>query len=282
MPDIHPTAIVERGAQLADDVVVGPFCHVGPHVTVGAGTRLVSHVVVMNRTTLGCNNTVWPQATLGADPQDLKFAGEPATLEIGDNNEIRENVTIHIGTAHGGGRTSVGSDNLLMVGCHVAHDCTIGNYVVLSNIVQLAGHIRIEDHAVMAGCAAAHHYVTIGQYAFVGGMTRVIHDVPPFMVLEGNPSRVRKVNEVLLRRNRFPAESIDHLRTAYRKLYRGNGENGATTGTKLAAVEQLESEFSGDECIQSLTAFIRRTHIGLRGRYQESQRDQQTAESPTR
>lgn len=281
MPTIHPTAVVESGAQLAEDVFVGPFCYVGPQVVIGPGTRLVSHVAVTNHTTLGSNNVIWPHATIGADPQDLKFNHEPSTLIIGDNNDIRENVTIHIGTEIGGGITTVGSDNLLMVGCHIAHDCVIGNHCILSNIVQLAGHIRVEDHAVMAGCSAAHHFVTIGQYAFVGGMTRVVQDVPPFMVLEGNPGRIRKLNDMHLKRHRFPDQTVANLRTAFRRLYRGE-DNGEAPTTKARAVEELAQEFPDDECIQSLVAFIRRTHIGLHGRYLEALRQDKNVTNRTR
>lgn len=270
MAQIHPSSLVERGAQLGEDVVVGPMCYVGPEVTLGAGTRLVSHVTILGRTTLGERNTVWPFATLGGDPQDLKFRGEDSELIIGDDNEIRENVTMHKGTANGGNVTRVGNSNLIMVGCHVAHDCIVGSHIVMANNVLLAGHVLVEDHAAIAGAAAMHHFVTIGQYAYVGGLTRIVHDVPPFMVVEGNPARVRKLNTKLLQRSRFDPDQIDRLKRAYRLLY---GERNETTvGRTAQAIAKLESMFPDDPCIGALLASIHRAGEGVNGRYRESLR----------
>ena len=274
MPQIHPTAIVERGAELADDVIVGPLCHVGPKVTLGSGTRLISHVTILGRTVLGEGNTVWPYATLGGDPQDLKFKGEDSQLIIGNHNEIRENVTIHKGTANDEGMTRVGNDNLLMVGCHVAHDCVLGDHIILANAVQLAGHIVIQDHAAVSGGTGVHHFITIGQYAYIGGLTRVVRDVPPFMVLEGNPARIRKVNNTLLERSHFPAEQIDHLKRAFRLLFGGgDSESGSRfVGHTAQALQTLEQEFPDDWCIQELVTAIRQSSNGIHGRYRESLR----------
>ena len=286
MPQIHPTAIVERGAELADDVIVGPLCHVGPKVRLGPGTRLISHVTILGRTTLGEGNTVWPYATLGGDPQDLKFKGEDSQLIIGDHNEIRENVTIHKGTANDGSVTRVGNENLLMVGCHVAHDCTLGNHIIIANAVQLAGHIVVEDHAAIAGGSGVHHFITIGQYAYIGGLTRVVRDVPPFMVFEGNPARVRKVNTTLLERCQFPPEQIDRLKRAFRLLFGGgDSDDGAShrfVGHTTQALQTLDAEFPDDPCIQALLTSVRQSIDGLHGRYRESLRADNPHTNPVR
>ena len=270
MSDIHPTAVIEQGAQLADDVGVGPFCYIGPHVKIGSGTRLVSHATILGHTTLGSDNTVWPHATLGAEPQDLKYHGEDSRLVIGNHNSIRESVTIHIGTENGGGETKVGNDNLIMVGTHIAHDCIVGNHVILANSVHLAGHIVVEDHVVVSGATGIHHYVTLGQYAFIGGMTRVVHDAPPFMIVEGNPSTVRGVNIVGLTRHQFPNDTINALKEAYRLLFRKNSDTQACTMTDNLA--KLEAEHGNDECIALLIQSLRNSAIGTFGRSREVQR----------
>jgi UDP-N-acetylglucosamine acyltransferase len=279
MAQIHPSSVIEPGAQLADDVRVGPFCYVGPHVRIGAGTHLVSHVAVHGHTTLGKGNRLWSGAVLGAEPQDLKYKGEPAQLIVGDDNDLRECVTIHIGTENGGGVTTVGSSNLIMAYVHVGHDCYVGNHCIIANAVQLAGHIHILDHANIGGATAIHHYVTIGQYSFVGGMTRIVHDVPPFMLVEGNPSRVRGINQIGLARHRFSPESIDRLKDAFRRLYRNNDEPGSNMADNLTALEQ---QFAGDECIQLLTQSIRNSTIGLHGRYREAARQDNRYQNPVK
>ncbi len=281
MSNIHSTAVVEPGAQIAPGVDIGPFCYVGPHVEIGPGTRLVSHVTILGRTTLGANNTVWPQATIGAQPQDLKYQGEDTCITIGDHNVIRESVTIHLGTENGGGVTRIGNDNLIMVGTHVAHDCLIGNHVILANSVHLAGHISIEDHVVISGACGVHHYVTLGQYAFIGGMTRIVHDAPPFMIVEGNPSTVRGVNTVGLKRHQFPDDSINRLKDAYRRLYRRTiGPGGPISMSQ--SLGKLDDLYPDDECIRLLIGFIQNSSIGLYGRFRESQRLDSRHESPVR
>lgn len=281
MPNIHPTSVIEPGATVADDVEIGPFCHVGPKATLGAGTKLVGHVTIYGRTTLGQRNVVWPYTILGSDPQDLKYQGEDTELIIGDDNDIRESVSIHRGTAHGGGLTRIGDHNLLMAYVHVGHDSTIGSNCVIANAVQLAGHVHIEDRANLGGASAVHHFVTIGSYAFVGGMTRVVHDVPPFMVVEGNPARVRKVNTILLKRLEFPQNRIDRLKLAFRRLY-GPNENGHTGGNMQDKLAQLENEFPDDWAIQQFTATLRRAADGVYGRYRESTRHDNRYANPTR
>lgn len=271
MLEIHPTAIIEPGATLADDVVVGPYCHVSDRATIGPGCRLLSHVAIHGRTTLGTGNTVWPFAVLGADPQDLKYAGEDSQLLIGDHNDIRESVTIHKGTAADSGATTVGDHNLIMAYAHIGHDCVIGNHVIITNAVQLAGHILVQDHAAIGGATAIHHFVTIGQYAYIGGMTRVVHDVPPFMFVEGNPSRVRGVNSVGLKRHGFPEATDEHLKDAWRRLFKKtNQPNGV--GDSTQGLASLEAEYSDDWAVQALVQAIRQSSDGVYGRYRETLR----------
>ncbi len=281
MPNIHPTSVIEPGAELADDVQVGPFCHIGPKVRIGAGTRLISHVSIYGRTTIGERNTVWPQAVIGSDPQDLKYNGEDTELIIGDGNDLREGVSLHKGTVVGGGVTRIGDHNLIMAYVHVGHDSEIGSHVVIANAVQLAGHVCIEDHANIGGAAAVHHFVTVSSYAFIGGMTRVVQDVPPFMVVEGHPARVRKVNNVLLKRLQFPQERIDALKIAFRRIY-GAGENGHLTGNLLQKLTNLEAEYPDDWAIQRLVQSMRRSAEGVYGRYREAARHDNRFANPVR
>jgi len=271
MSPIHPTAVIEPGAQLADDVSVGPFCHIGPHVTIGPGTRLISHATILGHTTLGSHNTLWPNATLGAEPQDLKYHGEDSRLIIGNHNTIRESATIHVGTENGGGETRVGNDNLIMVGTHIAHDCVVGDHVILANSVHLAGHIVVEDHVVVSGATGIHHYVTLGQYAFIGGMTRVVHDAPPFMIVEGNPSFVRGVNIVGLTRHQFSSDTINRLKEAYRLLFKKNADGSANT-PMADNLDKLETDQTDDPCITLLIQSLRNSAIGTFGRSREAQR----------
>lgn len=274
MPEIHPTAVVEDGAQLADDAIIGPWCYVGPKVRIGAGTRLISHVTILNRTTLGEHNTLWPQCTLGGDPQDLKFHGEDAELVIGDHNDIREMVTMHIGTENGGNVTQVGSHNLIMVGAHVAHDCILGSHIIIANQVQLAGHIHIGDAAVISGATAIHHFVSIGRFAFLGGMTRIVHDVPPFMKVEGNPSKVRGINSIGLERRGFTPQQMENLKGAYKVLYRHRNENGGQGFANMASnLPQVQEKYADDPMVQELVEFLKRKTEGGFGRYLETLRN---------
>lgn len=281
MAQIHSSAIVEPGAELARDVVVGPFCHVGSRAKIGPGTRLISHVAVHGDTTLGASNNVWPFAVLGADPQDLKYAGEESKLVIGDHNDIRESVTIHKGTAADAGVTCVGDHNLIMAYAHIGHDCVLGNHIIITNAVQLAGHIIIEDHAAVGGATAVHHFVTIGQYAYVGGMTRVVHDVPPFMFVEGNPSRVRGINTIGLKRHGFAEETEEHLKDAWRRLFKKtNQPNGV--GDSTQGLASLEAEYADDWAVKALVEALRRSAAGVFGRYRETLRRDHRYSNPVR
>lgn len=281
MPTIHPTAIVEKGATFGEGVIVGPHCHVGGSVSIGAGTELRSNVCVYGNTSIGSQCMVWPGAVLGGDPQDLKFAGEDSRLTIGDRNEIREHVTINKGTDADAGVTTLGHDNLIMAYAHVAHDCIIGNHVILTNAVQLAGHVVVEDHAAVGGSSAVHHFVTIGAYGFVAGMTRVVHDVPPFMFVEGNPAKVRAVNAVAVQRHKLGTGTLHALKHAWRLLYRAVAE-GEGVGRTAQALAELESTYPDLPQVQRVIASVRRSTQGTFGRYRESLRTDSKYANPTK
>ncbi len=292
MPQAHPSSIVEDGARIAEGVVIGPFCHVGPKAVIGEGTTLRSHVVVTGDTTLGKFNDIYPGSVLGSAPQDLKYQGEPTRTVIGDHNDIRECVTIHRGTAKDRGVTVVGSHNLLMAYSHVGHDCTLGDHLVIANAIQFAGHVVIEDHAVIGGATAIHHFTTIGQYSFIGGMTRVVRDVPPFMKVEGNPARVRMYNDIGLSRHGFEPDTIAAIKDAYRRLYRKQNRNQDAhadrrgdqpiTGSVLEAAASLERDYPDNWAVKALVENIRNSAAGLHGRYREAARRDNKFHNPVK
>ena len=271
MATIHPTAVIDPKAELADDVDIGPFCYVAADVRIGGGCRLISHVCVLGPTTLGRSNTIWPNTVLGGDPQDLKYRGERSELVIGDHNEIRENVTVHRGTANDHALTRIGDHNLIMAYAHVAHDCIIGHHVILANGVGLAGHVSIEDHSAVGAHTGVHHFVTIGQYSYVGGMTRLVQDVPPYMLVEGNPAKVRAINAIGLARHQFEEKSVERLKQACRSLFR-NAADGTGVGQMAAKLCDIEQQYPDDPHIAALVAFCRNTTGGMHGRYRESLR----------
>lgn len=281
MPVIHPTATVERGATLGEGVIVGPYCHVGPNATLGKGTELKSGACIYGHTTLGEQNIVWPGAVLGGDPQDLKYAGEDSRLTIGDRNEIREHVTIHKGTDADTGVTTLGDDNLIMAYAHIAHDCVIGSHVVITNTVQLAGHVLVEDHAAIGGASAVHHFVTIGAYAFVAGMTRVVHDVPPFMFVEGNPAKVRAVNAVAVHRHGLSTDTLHALKHAWRLLYKNIAE-GEGIGHTEQALAELKQAYPDHPQVQRVIAAVEHATAGTHGRYRESLRRDEKFRNPVK
>lgn len=223
MPNIHPTAIVEPGAELAEDVSIGPYCRVGPQVVLGPGTVVLQGAIVEGLTRLGKGNRIFPYAIVGAEPQDRKYQGEPSRLEIGDDNVIREHVTIHIGTEAGGGLTRIGNKNLIMAGTHVAHDCLIGNGCILANYTGLAGHVTLEDHVTLGGQTGVHQFVRIGSLSMTGGGSKVGKDIPPFTVAQGYPARLRGVNHIGLKRAGFSDETIRALRQLYRAVFNDEG-----------------------------------------------------------
>jgi UDP-N-acetylglucosamine acyltransferase len=263
---IHPTAVVAAGAELGDGVVVGPHSVIGAAVKIGEGTIVGPQVVIDGVTTIGRENRFFGQANVGGDPQDLSYEDEPTELVMGDRNTVREFVTVNRGTIKGGGVTRIGNGCLFMACSHVAHDCEIGDSVLLGNNVLLAGHVAVESGAIVNGAAAAHQFVTIGRNSYVGGLTRVIQDVPPFMILEGHPARVRKVNVIGLERAGIPLDEIHALRRAYRRLFRGEE-------TRAVALSELEAE-PGGTLVRELVTALRRTELGLKGRYRETLRNE--------
>lgn len=259
---VHAWASVHPSAQLADDVEIGPFCVVGAHVTIGAGTVITNNATIMDRVTIGRGNLVYPYAVLGGLPQVKNVDCGLGRLQIGDENVIREYVTMSVGVQQYRGVTRVGSQGLFMACCHVAHDCNLGDDVVLGNTVLLAGHIDVGDSAYLCGGAAAHHFITIGRLAYVGGMSRVVHDVPPFMKVEGSPAKVRAVNDVGLRRHGFDDREVDAIWKAYRLLWRGSQP-------RERALAQLERDGGTTPEVRELADFLRRAERGRHGRARE-------------
>jgi UDP-N-acetylglucosamine acyltransferase len=245
MPRIHPSAIVDAKAELAEDVEVGPFSIVGPSVSIGAGTRIGSHTVIAGRTTIGRANHIFSFCALGTQPQDKKYAGEDTELVIGDGNTVREYCLLNTGTVQGGGVTCVGSDNWIMAYTHLAHDCILGDHTIIANGVQLAGHVRVDDWAVIGGTAAVHQFVRIGAHTMVGGGTILVQDVPPFTVCTGHPAQPHGIHVEGLRRRRFSPETIAVLKRAYRTLYRENlplAEAVTALEAQIGALAPAEAE----------------------------------------
>lgn len=248
-PRIHPSAQVARGAELADGVVVGPHAVIGPRVRVGGGTWIGAHAVLDGRTTVGARNRIFPFASVGAMPQDLKYRGEPSTLTIGDANIVREYVSINPGTEGGGMATVIGSGCLFMVSSHVAHDCRLGNSVILANGVALAGHVTVEDHAIVGGLAGVHQFVRLGESALCAAGSMVSKDVPPFCTVAGDRARLFGLNVVGLRRRGFPDDTIRALRRAYRLLFQ-------TPGSRREHMAAVRAELGGVAEVERLVAFV--------------------------
>lgn len=251
--EIHPTAVVSPRAELARDVRVGPYAVIEDEVSIKSGCEIGAHAVVKRFTSLGRRNRVYEHACLGGEPQDVKFKGEPSALIVGDDNLIREYVTIHRASGEGEA-TVVGSRNFLMVGVHVAHNCVLGDDNTLANGAALAGHITVEDHVFLSSNVGAHQFVRFGRYAMVGGKTKVVQDVLPFFTTDGNPPRVRGLNTIGLRRGGFAPESRAALKRAYQVLFRAR----LPLATALTALEE-----SGDEHVSHLARFIRDTRRGF-------------------
>ena len=227
---IHPTAIIHSGANISLDTEIGPYCVIGSDVEIGSNTKLHSHVSIKGDTKIGKNNEIFPFVSLGTSPQDLKYKGEKNSIIIGDNNKLREYVNINPGTSQGGTITKIGNNNLLMVYCHVAHDCNLGNDIVLANNVQVGGHVTIEDNAIIGGSCAIHQFSRIGSLAMIGGMTGVLSDVIPFGLSLGNRNNLVGLNLIGLRRAKISNEDIKTLQTFYNIVfsdqnYRSNIEN---------------------------------------------------------
>ncbi len=247
---IHPSSIIESGARIGEGVTIGPFCHVGPDVVLDEGVVLLSHVAVSGVTSVGARCKVFPFASIGHQPQDLKYRGERSTLTIGADCVIREGVTMNPGTESGGLATVVGARCAFLANSHVAHDCRVGDDVVLSNNVMLAGHTHIGDFAILGGGAAVHQYVRIGAHAFIGGLSGVEHDVIPYGMALGNRAYLAGLNLVGMKRRGFSREAVHDLRRAYRLLF-------AAEGTLKERVEDVAAEFSSHPQVQEILDFIR-------------------------
>ena len=247
---VHPSAVVEAGARLGSDVEIGPFCHVGPQAALGDGVQLVSHVSVAGDTEIGARTQVFPFASIGHPPQDLKYRGEPVRLRIGEDCLIREGVTMNPGTQGGGSETVIGPRCVFLANAHVAHDCRLGEGIILSNNVMLAGHCQIGDFVIVSGGAAAHQFVRIGAHAFIGGLAGVEHDVIPFGMALGNRASLAGLNIVGLRRRGFSHEALHELRRAYKILF-------AAKGSLKERVEDVAAAFPDQPAVQQIVAFLR-------------------------
>jgi UDP-N-acetylglucosamine acyltransferase len=251
MNHIHPTALIDSNARLGQDIHIGPFCCVGPDVVLGDGVRLVSHVTIAGRTEIGAKTTIYPFASLGHPPQDLKYQGESSRLIVGENNTIREYVTLQPGTQGGGMITKIGDHNLLMVAAHVAHDCQLGNHVILANGATLGGHVCIEDYVIVGGLSAVHQFVRIGAHAIIGGMSGVEHDVIPYGHVKGERARLSGLNLVGLKRRGFASPAIQVLREAYQDLFE------ETSHPLADRIEAAAQKYADNEDVMGLIGFIK-------------------------
>ncbi len=253
---IHPTALISPDAELAPGVTVGPGTVIGPGVQIARGVVIGACAVIDKDTRIGADSRIFHGAIVGADPQDLKYAGEPTRLEVGERTTIREFCSLHRGTASTG-VTRVGSDCLLMTGSHVAHDCRVGDHVVLANGAAVGGHVEIGDWAILGGLAGVHQFCRIGDHAFIGGATKITKDIPPFVLADGNPCRLRSVNAIGLQRRGYSKETIDELRAAFRTLFKNRQMHLGQ------ALQHVESTPGLDPNVTSLVAFIRASERGV-------------------
>lgn len=247
---IHPSSIIEPGALLGENVSIGPFCHIGSEVVIKDNVEIMSHVTVQGNTSIGSHTRIFPFAAIGLECQDKKFTGEKTALEIGEHNIIREYVTIHPGTKVGGGLTRVGNNNLLMVGVHIAHDCMVGNNIVMANNATLGGHVCVEDYATLGGLCAVHQYVQIGCHAMISGLSGVRRDVIPYGFVIADEGHLSGLNLVGLKRRDFSRDTIHVLRSAYRLLF-------APEGTMAERLEDVGELFNNNEPVMDIVRFIK-------------------------
>ncbi len=255
-PQIHPMSVVDPGAVLGEATVVGAYSVIGPDVSIGADCMIGPHAVIEGPSRIGARCRVFPFACLGTPPQDLKYRGERTTLEIGDDNTFREGVTVHRGTAGGGGVTRIGSGNLLMAGSHVAHDCQVGSGVIFANAATLAGHVTVEDGATVGAFSGVHQFCRIGQHAYIGGYSVITQDALPFVLTVGNRARSFGINVIGLERKKFSPEAIQALKRAYRILFRSRM-------AQKEALERLDAEVGECAEVRDLAAFIRDSERGV-------------------
>jgi UDP-N-acetylglucosamine acyltransferase len=253
---IHPTAIIQSGAKLADNVSVGAYSVIGEHVVIGSGTTVASHVVIEGWTEIGCDNKIFQFSSIGADPQDLKYAGEQTRLKIGDRNRIREFTTMNRGTAEGGGLTTVGNDNLFMAYSHVAHDCIVNDHVILANGATLAGHVEVESTAILGGLAAVHQFCRIGSHTMISGGAMVTQDIPPYTIAQGDRAKTVGLNLIGLKRRGFSEETIRGIKKAYRLIFR--------SGSRLEdALIQISEEVDSSPELDHFIDFIKNSQRGI-------------------
>ena len=256
-PVIHPTAIIAPTARLGENVRVGPYSVIGDHVELGDRCTLHSHVVIEGRATIGSDNEFFPFSAIGGKTQDLKYAGEPTSLVIGDRNVFRENTTVHRGTFDHS-PTRIGNDNLILAYSHIAHECQLGDHIILSNNVMLAGHVTVEDHAIIAGLTGVHQFCRIGCHVMVGGCSRIPQDVAPYMIVEGNPAETRAINQIGLTRRGFSENDLRALRTAYKRLFL---KKDANLGLAVSALKAESA--ANNPHVKHLIAFIESSQRGI-------------------
>jgi UDP-N-acetylglucosamine acyltransferase len=262
---IDKLASVDPRAQIEDGVYIGPFCVVGPEVEIGEGTRLDGNVTLSGRVKIGKHNRIFPGTVIGAEPQDISYKGTKTQVIIGDNNTFRECVTVNRASEKEDGITAIGSNCYFMATAHIAHDCKLGSNIVMGNASMLGGHVHVFDNATLSGAVGVHHFASVGSFSFVSGVSRVLHDVPPYMLVEGIPTRPRCVNIVALKRNNFPVEVIRALTEAYRLLYRSK------VGLENAREILINKELMFP-AVQSLLAFIVHQQEGRHGRGRDRRR----------
>lgn len=253
---IDARAVIDPQCELDPDVSIGPFSVIGAGVKIGAGTKIGPHVVIQGETTIGCNNHIYQFASIGEAPQDKKYGGEPTRLEIGERNTVREFTTIHRGTTQDAVVTRIGSDNLLMAYTHVAHDCQIGNHVIMANAASLGGHVHIDDWAILGGFAIVHQFCRIGTHSFAAMGSAIGKDVPPYMMVSGNPAKPHGINVEGLRRRDFSADEIHAIKSAYKTLY----ESGLLLHE---AVQQIGQQIQNDKVLRPLSQFLQQNGRGI-------------------
>ena len=254
--EIHPSAVINSHAEIEDDVVIGPFCIVGEGVHIKKGSKLLSNVIIEGNTEIGNNCTIYPFTSIGLPPQDMKYKDEKTGVKIGDNNTIREYITIHRASVSGDGITTIGDNNFLMAYAHIAHDCKIGSHVIMANVATLAGHVVVEDHTVIGGLVAIHQFTRIGAYAMVGGFSGVGQDIPPYMIASGARAKLFGLNAIGLKRHGFSDQTINELKKAYKILFREKH-------TVKEAIKKIQEDLPYTDEIKHLIEFIQKNKRGI-------------------